>query len=213
MDTDECRLNPTFTGPTAGASVHARAFCIRGVCAPLVSAICFSFLCTASASAQSDSTALNSDFLWKQRHSPSRAALYSALIPGLGQAYNRKYWKIPIAWAGLGASYWFIQRNSSEYNRYKDAYLAVVDDDPSTVDEFNGQYSSASLLKVSDTYRRWRDLSYISFGLVYILNVMDASIDAHFVRFDVSRDLGLEIGPTLLFAGQGAPGIGIRLRL
>lgn len=205
MDTAECRLNRTFTGPFTGAGVHARSIRIGGVLAAFL-------LLTSHSNGQPDSTALNSDFLWKQRHSPARAALYSAVIPGLGQAYNRKYWKIPIAWAGIGVSYWFIQRNSTEYNRYKDAYLAVVDDDPNTVDEFYGQYSAASLLKVSDTYRRWRDLSYISCGLIYILNVMDASVDAHFVRFDVSPDLGLAIGPSVLFAGIGSPGIGIQLR-
>jgi len=142
-------------------------------------------------------------------HSPGRAALYSALLPGAGQAYNRAYWKIPIAWAGLGLSYYFIQRNGTEYDRYKDAYLAVVDNDPGTVDEFNGAYSAASLLNVADTYRRWRDLSYISLGLVYILNIMDATVDAYFVRFDVSPDLGMALEPGLPLAAMGAAGISL----
>jgi hypothetical protein len=131
------------------------------------------------------------------------------VIPGLGQAYNRKYWKIPIAWGGLYLSYWFIRENDTEYQRYKDAYLAVIDNDPATVDEFNGEYSAGSLLDVSETYRRWRDLSYIALGAVYILNVMDAAVDAHFVRFDISPDLTMHIGPSMGLASTGIPGIGL----
>lgn len=142
-------------------------------------------------------------------HSPGKAALYSALLPGAGQAYNRKYWKIPIAWAGLGLSYYFIQRNTTEYDRYKTAYIAAADNDPGTIDEFNGAYSAASLLNVADTYRRWRDLSYISLGLVYILNIMDATVDAYFVRFDVNPDLSMALGPGVSTAAWGAAGVSI----
>ena len=67
---------------------------------------------------------------WRDRHSPSKATLLSAVIPGAGQIYNRKYWKAPIAWAGLGISLYFIQDNQTQYRRYKDAYLAVIDGDP-----------------------------------------------------------------------------------
>ncbi|MCB0791796.1 MAG: hypothetical protein H6595_12035 [Flavobacteriales bacterium] len=150
---------------------------------------------------------------WKDRHSPTRAAIYSAVIPGLGQVYNRKYWKVPIVFAGLGVSYYFIDHNRSQFHRYKDAYLAIVDGDPNTVDEFNGAYSASAVLDVADTYRRWRDISYICGGLVYILNIMDAAVDAYFVHFDVSEDLSLNIAPAFDLAAQGAMGIGLRIRL
>lgn len=148
---------------------------------------------------------------WRYGHSPTKATILSAVLPGAGQIYNHKYWKAPIAWAGLGVSYWFIQENSKEYRRYKDAYLAVVDGDPSTVDEFEGSLSSSQLLDATDTYRRWRDISYIAFGMVYILNVVDATVDAHFVRFDVGRDLSLNLGPSIEMAAQGHAGVGLAL--
>lgn len=144
---------------------------------------------------------------WRQRHSPKRAAIFSAVIPGAGQIYNRKYWKAPIVWAGLGVSAYFIRENTTEYRRYKDAYIAVTDGDATTIDEFNGQYSPESLLNVTETYRRWRDLSYIAIGAVYILNILDATVDAHFVRFDVSPDLSVGVGPSLEVAAQGGAGL------
>lgn len=163
-------------------------------------------------SAQAD-TITAKEFLWKTRHSPTRAAIYSAVLPGAGQVYNRKYWKVPIVLGGLGLSYYFIDQNRTEYERYKDAYLAVIDGDSTTVDEFNGQYSAASLLDVSDTYRRWMDLSYIAFGLVYVLNVMDAAVDAHFVRFDLGKDMSLDLRPSVLLAAHGTPGITLGIDL
>ncbi|MDX9750110.1 MAG: DUF5683 domain-containing protein [Flavobacteriales bacterium] len=148
---------------------------------------------------------------WRARHSPPKATLLSAVVPGAGQIYNRKYWKAPIVWAGLGTCVWFIQDNHREYHRYRDAYLALVDDDPATVDEFNGQYAPEQVRNVMDTYRQWRDLSYLVTGLVYMLNVVDANVDAHFVRFDVGAELSLGIGPALPVAGQGGAGLTVSL--
>jgi hypothetical protein len=150
---------------------------------------------------------------WRQRHSPGRATLFSAVVPGAGQIYNRKYWKAPIVWGGLGTCLYFVQRNGKEYRRYKDAYIAVVDGDPTTTDEFNGRVSSSQLLDVTNTYRKWRDMSYIAFGLVYILNVVDASVDANFVRFDVGRDLTVGLQPAWGLAAQRTPGLSLCVAL
>lgn len=158
-------------------------------------------------------TAAIVDLDWRLRHSTKRATLLSAVIPGAGQIYNRKYWKAPIAWVGLGTCVYFIQDNTSEYQRYRTAYLASVDGDPDTVSEFEGQFSPQQVLDVANTYRRWRDLSYVSLGLVYLLNVIDANVDAHFVRFDVGPDLGLGVGPSLPLAMQGQPGLSFSLSL
>lgn len=147
---------------------------------------------------------------WRSRHQPVRAAIYSAVLPGAGQVYNRKYWKVPIVLGGLGISYWFIQDNNKQYQRYKTAYLNVVNNRP---DEFNGIYSGDQLRNVADTYHRWRDLSYVAIGLVYALNVMDASVDGYFVRFDVSNDLTVQAGPSLGLAAQGAFGLTLRMDL
>lgn len=147
---------------------------------------------------------------WRARHQPSRAAIYSAILPGAGQVYNRKYWKVPIVLGGLGVSYWFIQDNNKQYQRYKSAYLDIVNGRP---DEFNGLYSGDQLRQVADTYHRWRDLSYVAFGLVYALNIVDASVDAYFVRFDVSPDLTVRAGPALNMVAHGAAGLTLSVSL
>lgn len=163
--------------------------------------------------AQSDTAASALDttrtLTWRERHKPSRATLYSAILPGAGQIYNRKYWKAPIVWGGLGTCVYFIQRNNKEYVRYRDAYVALVDGDPDTVDEFNGTRSANSVREVADVYRKWRDLSWIITSGVYLLNIVDANVDAHFVRFDVGDDLSLAMGPSLTTALQGAPGLSL----
>ncbi len=79
------------------------------------------------------------------------------------------------------------------------------------MDEFNGEFSAESVYDVMDTYRRWRDMSYVFLGLTYILNVVDANVDAHFVRFDVGRDLSLGIAPAVPLAYQGSLGVGLSL--
>lgn len=161
-----------------------------------------------------DSTPNSSDTTkvldWRARHQPARAAIYSAILPGAGQVYNRKYWKVPIVLGGLGVSYWFIHDNNTEYQRYRSAYLDVINGQP---DEFNGKYTADQLRDVADTYHRWRDLSYVAFGLVYVLNIMDASVDGYFVRFDVSEDLTVRVGPSLNMAAQRAAGISLSVRL
>ena len=177
-------------------------------------AIAAPLIVNGEASVDTAKTAEHTDTLnWQARHSPQRATLYSAVLPGAGQIYNRKYWKAPIVWGGLGACLYFVQRNGKEYRRYKDAYLAVTDGDPTTTDEFDGRISAAQLLDVTDTYRKWRDMSYIATGLVYILNIVDASVDANFVRFDVGRDLSLGVGPSLELTAQQAPGLRLSLAL
>ncbi len=175
--------------------------------------IVLALACSLYSRAQGDSlsSAATDTLTWQQRHSPKKASLLSAVAPGAGQIYNRKYWKAPIVWAGLGVSIYFIQENTREYKRYKSNYIALVDGDPTTVDEFNGRYSADQMLSVTNTYRKWRDLSYIAVGAVYVLNIIDASVDAHFVRFDVSPDLTMGVGPSLQLAAQG--GIGLSLQL
>ena len=170
-----------------------------------------------TAGAQSDSAITLADtarvLTWKERHKPGRATLYSALLPGAGQVYNRKHWKVPIVAAAFGVSTYFLIENTRQYNRYKNAYVALVDNDPNTVDEFNGEFSSAAVRDVADTYRRWLDMSYLAIGLVYVLNIVDATVDAHFVRFDVGEDLSMELRPSLPIAAQGALGVTLQLRL
>ena len=131
-------------------------------------------------------------------HSPTRAAIYSAVLPGLGQGYNRKYWKIPIVYAGFGVITYFIISNTGEYRKFSEAYSYVASGDSSYIDnEYVGKYDEQQLLDSRNYYRRNMEFSYIIGGLWYILNIIDASVDAHFFDYDVSDDLSLEIDPVM----------------
>lgn len=128
-------------------------------------------------------------------HSPRKATLYSAVLPGLGQVYNKKYWKVPIVYAGLGTCVYFISRNNSKFQEYKDALVAELDGDPTTLN--TTIYTAGQLDQLQDTYRSWRDLSWIFLAGVYVLNILDANVDAHLFYFDVSKDLSMHVQPYL----------------
>ncbi len=117
---------------------------------------------------------------------PARAAFLSAIVPGLGQAYNKKYWKIPIVYGAIGTSLYFYIDNNNKYHRYRDAYkmrLAGLDD------EFKGQYTDNTLINAQRTFQRNRDMSLlITLGL-YALNIVDANVDAHLMQFNVNDNL------------------------
>jgi hypothetical protein len=132
----------------------------------------------------------------KQSHSPKKAAIMSAVLPGLGQAYNKKYWKIPIIYAGLGTLGYLIKYNSVRYSFYRRAYLAKIDDEPSTVDEYPF-VSENGLLQRLNQHRRTRDLLVVGAALFYALNIIDASVDAHLFEFDISDNLSFHIEPII----------------
>ncbi len=138
------------------------------------------------------------DTLLKKPHSPTKAALYSAVLPGLGQAYNRKFWKIPIVYAGFGLITYFIISNTQEYKKYKEAYTYVANGDSTYIDnDYVGTYDEQQLLDGKDYHRRNMELSYILCGLWYALNIIDASVDAHFFDYDISDDLSLRLDPMM----------------
>jgi len=129
------------------------------------------------------------------KHSPTKATLLSLAVPGLGQCYNKKWWKVPIIYGGFAALTYGVIFNHTEFHRFKTAYGYRVDGDSLSVDEFNGQISDAELLSNTDFYRRNRDLSYIGIGLLYVLNIIDAAVDAHLYDFDVSDNLSMRVQP------------------
>ena len=137
----------------------------------------------------------NAQDLTEPIQSPRKAAILSATLPGLGQIYNKKYWKIPIIYAGLLTSAYYINDNNVQYKRYKDAYLKRLDNNQDN-DDFVGEYSSGDLLILKDFYRRNREISILCFVGTYIINVLDASVDAHLFDYDISEDISLQITPT-----------------
>ncbi len=120
--------------------------------------------------------------------SPSKAAMLSAAFPGLGQIYNRKYWKVPIIYAGAGVLVYFFDINHNYHQKYRTAYYYRIDGNPHTVDDF--PFASTDVLRrAKDYYRRNLEIVYLLAGALYILNILDASVDAHLMDFDVSEDL------------------------
>lgn len=131
-------------------------------------------------------------------HSISKATWRSVMVPGWGQLYNKKYWKAPIVWAGLGTSIGFAIYHHGNYVEFRDAYNIRVDGDPNTTDPYEGLYTANQLITIQTTYRRWRDLSIIIAVGVYAYNILDAYIDAHLFYFDISDDLSMVLQPTLI---------------
>ena len=154
---------------------------------PQIVLILFCFLSFSSIKAQDLSQSIQS---------PKKAAILSATLPGLGQIYNKKYWKVPIIYAGLLTSAYYINDNNNRYKQYKEAYIIRIDNNPNTTDNYVGEYSSGDLLILKDFYRRNREISILCFVGTYIVNVVDASVDAHLFDYDISDDISLHITPT-----------------
>ena len=146
-------------------------------------------------------------------HSPKKASLYSAVLPGLGQAYNKKYWKIPFIYIGFGTIGYFIDWNNDNYQITKTAYIHLTDQNPETNDflklegveyyDLDNPTQKANfetaLSKRQDYYRRNRDLLVIGMVAFYGLNIIDASVDAHLFNFDVSDDLTINWRPSMFY--------------
>jgi hypothetical protein len=137
----------------------------------------------------------------------TKAVIYSAIFPGLGQIYNRKYWKLPIVYGGFMGCAYAISFNSRYYNDYMSAYLDFMDDDPATdsyrnflpygykIEASNREWFSGVLKRKKDFYRRNRDLSYIVTIGLYVICMIDAYVDAELFNFDISPDLTFKVEP------------------
>jgi hypothetical protein len=149
---------------------------------------------------------------------PQRATVFSLMMPGLGQAYNQQYWKIPIVYFGFAFGYYMINYNTMQYERFREAYNKLTDDDDTTIDEFNGRLTPDNLKYYRDSYRRDRDYSVLLSILFYVLNAVDANVFAHLKNFDVSDNLAMDIHPAIMYDQMFAssslqPAIGLKLRL
>ncbi len=140
---------------------------------------------------------------------PQRALWLALVLPGAGQIYNRKYWKLPLVYGGfLGCTYAFTW-NQQMYSDYSQAYLDIMDDNPQTqsykdflppnydISGREDRYKEIFKNK-KNTYRRWRDLSVFCFAGVYILSVIDAYVDAQLSEFDITPDLTMRFEPTVI---------------
>jgi len=126
---------------------------------------------------------------------PATAAFYSAVLPGLGQAYNKRYWKIPLVYAGIGAGIYYHLENKKDYKRFRDIYkrrLEGYTDDEYYGDGDTPKVSNQRLRDAQRTAQRNKDLSIaVAIGF-YLINIIDANVDAHLKQFNISEDLSLQ---------------------
>jgi hypothetical protein len=145
-------------------------------------------------------------------NAPAKAAFFSAILPGLGQAYNGSYWKIPIVYGAIGTSIYFYIDSTNKYNEYRDAYkrrLAGFEDD-----EFFGILTNDNLINAQKLFRQNRDFSLMFTIGFYILNIIDANVEAHLNQFNISEDLSMRPGQFRnISTGQNAFGLSLQLKL
>lgn len=149
----------------------------------------------------------DSKFNWTPN--PQRALWLALVIPGGGQIYNRKFWKLPIFYGGMMGCIYAMTWNNMMYKDYSQAYLDIMDSDPTTesynkflhlgttIDSSNEERYKKIFKSRKDKYRRWRDLSVFCLIGVYALSVIDAYVDAELSEFDISNDLSLRIQPAV----------------
>lgn len=162
-----------------------------------------------------DSTQVITDTITEitgKNHSPTKAALLSAVLPGAGQFYNRKYWKLPIVYAAVGGLSFAVGFNANKYKIYRKAIELREDEDSTTVDDFDGVYTAENLRTLKDYYRRNLDLSAIFLFVVHVLNIVDATVDAHLFEYDISDDLTMQWQPTIFMKTEQNKPLGIALK-
>jgi len=144
---------------------------------------------------------------------PGKATLYSMLVPGLGQAYNGEYWKIPIYWGCLIGAYHFYDTNNVNYHRFK-----RIHNEATTADSgYNERISAETALYYRDVYRRYRDYSTVALAAFYLLQVIDANVFSYMQDFEVNDDLSMSISPAVItpdsqYASAVSPtGFGLKL--
>jgi hypothetical protein len=130
---------------------------------------------------------------------PKRAAMYSALLPGLGQYYNKTYWRIPVVYAGFGVGAVLMAGQIRSYRKFQTAYIYRTDNNPATIDSFQvkNQYSLSDLLEQRSLARRNMDKIGVYSTVWYMLNIVDALASAHLKGFDISKNLSMQAKPSL----------------
>lgn len=141
------------------------------------------------------------DSSFTPRHSPKVAAWHSAVLPGWGQAYNKKYWKIPVLYVGVASLIYGLTWNNKNYKEFRQISTYLTDNDTSTIPVYNGNVLDGRYNNWAssnrDYFRKNRDLCAIGLGAIYILNIIDANVDAHLFEFNINDDLSLRWQPSV----------------
>jgi hypothetical protein len=168
---------------------------------------------------------------------PMKATMLSAALPGFGQIYNRKYWKIPLVYAGFGALGYSVVFNITNYNKFIKGYQDFVDNIPqtdsyrklirgmdqssydpvllprsSTYTDSNAEWVRDGLLRQVDYYKKYRDLSYIGIAAWYLISILDANVDASLADYDIDENINLTLAPVQI-PGSFFTGVGLNLSL
>jgi hypothetical protein len=161
-------------------------------------------------------TIVEEEKTYPKQHSPKKASTYSAIFPGLGQIYNKKYWKLPIVYGAVGGTVYSFLWNQSEFIKARDAYRIRINGTPDQqggIDPFYIPFSNDQIKANRDFYRRNRDLSVVLFLAVYLINILDASVDAHLYHFNVNDDLDAFVKPNIQMTGlTPAPALNLTFR-
>ena len=166
---------------------------------------------------------------------PLKATMLAVAFPGLGQVYNRKIWKIPLVYAGFGGLVYYLSYNSSNYNKFMQAYKDFTDTNPATDSYLKlinanpygydpvlnpstyvpsvASYYKDGLLRSVDYYKRYRDLSYIGIAAWYMLSILDANVDASLFNYDITDNLDITIFPAQVPLPGGFTGAGLNVDL
>lgn len=191
--------------------------------------------CPSPGAAAQDTTSFSKPSRRTFRADPMKATMLAVAFPGLGQVYNRKFWKIPLVYAGFGGLVYSVGFNSSNYNKMMKAYQDFTDKipetdsyvelitwaDPSkydpvlapeTFDPSTASWVKDRLLSGVDYYKQYRDLSFIGIAAWYLLSVLDANVDASLFNFDISNNLDLEVTP-IQMPVPGGMGAGLSLNM
>jgi hypothetical protein len=127
---------------------------------------------------------------------PKRAGLYSACLPGLGQLYNKQYWKAGLVYVGAAVVTGFTVKNYQDYNKYRKIYIGMIDSNPETPNTYNN-YTVDDVKFLRDGFRKYLEYSILSAGLGYMINILDAFISAHLACFDMNKDISFHTMPVL----------------
>jgi TM2 domain-containing membrane protein YozV len=153
-----------------------------------------------TAKAQNDSIPREvPDSIMEKKHSPTKATIMSACIPGLGQIYNHKIWKVPIIYAGFGVLAYLIVFNANYYMDFKCAYIESRNGDTAgNYAYLVNRYTADQLISAREYYRRNLEISCLISGLWYILNILDAVVDAHLYTFNINKNLTMKVEPAVI---------------